>query len=328
MERGVKMGDDKSNYISLEDLIDTYGYDLSCVDFANVLISPFEKLEKVILPNDEELFQKIYDKSLRYVYMGDKDYSKFNFKGVDIFGTIFGENSKIPHDINFFQGIYRKSLQRTTLPSIDFSNYNFNEVCIENTIFPRKAKLPKNRNLFQSIKDKSLGGTVLPDGDYSKYNFSGVKVGNTIFTDTSRIGNINFFQDIFALNITGTHLPSESYENFNFNKVRIYHTAFGKNAVLPTEENFLKKPNFVKFEDNIFPNSFLDIIDFYDTEGIKIEYDKLNISDSEPHAAKSTVLPDRDLLQLSKQMKLFYGQMESIALFNKLWVLHHYRYFS
>ena len=48
----------------------------------------------------------------------------------------------------------------------------------------------------------------------------------------------------------------------------------------------------------------------------------------EPHAAKSTVLPYRDLLQLSKQMKLFYGQMESIALFNKWWVLHHYRYFS
>ena len=138
-----------NSVIFLEDLIKLHGSDLSNVDFTNVMILPYDSLKNITLPNDVNLFQKIFNKSLRYVHMGDKNYERYNFNEVDLYGAIFDKNAKIPNNKDFFIKLFDKSIENVVLPEHDFSTYIFKEVNLKGAFFQKNSKLPKHPNFFQ-----------------------------------------------------------------------------------------------------------------------------------------------------------------------------------
>ena len=107
------------------------GLSLKAADNINYQDIIYTDLVDVILPNDINIFQKIYCKSLEYVHLPEQDYSNHNFNGIAIRNCIFTANSKLPIDLMFFQTIKDKDISNAMLPSRNYDKYNFDNVLIK-----------------------------------------------------------------------------------------------------------------------------------------------------------------------------------------------------
>ena len=232
--------------LSLNDLIERYGHDLSNIDFTDVMILPLESLEGIILPDDPELFQKIFNKCLRGAHMGSQDFSKYNFRGIDLEEVIFDKNAKLPDDPEFFQTLDNKSIKGVMLPEQDLSNYNFKGVNITYSTFRAKTFLPKDTELFQYIHLKLLLGTTLPEQDFSDYNFKDVALNGANFPKKALIPlDQDFFQNLLYKDISDVTLPDGKYGYYDFNEIRVKGLTFSENS------DFKGNPNlFQGIKDN------------------------------------------------------------------------------
>lgn len=211
-------------YKTIEEYIINVGYDLSNCDLTGVNIES-SNLTDIKLPEDVNLFQKIKKKSLYKVKLPEKDYSNYNFDGVNINGTVFTNSSILPLDRNFFIKISKKEVFETVLPHLDLNNYDFYNVSLVKTIFTKDTILSKDKTFFQNIYNKSIYRTSLPVGDYSCYDFNDVCIIGTDFQEQSKLTeDMNFFQRIRHKSIINTILPDSIVKNisiFNLNGVEV-----------------------------------------------------------------------------------------------------------
>ena len=166
------------NVKNLKYITKVYGFDLRDVDITDVSFSGCD-LRQIKFKKDRNLFQKIQGKNLSGTKLPNKDYSRYNFKGVLLKNVIFSPMTRLPVSRHFFQKIRKKDISFAVMPIMDYSNYNFKNVCIKGTIFPSNAVLPDDYQFFQKIKYKDCRGTVLPTETQKSlhlYNLKGVKI--------------------------------------------------------------------------------------------------------------------------------------------------------
>lgn len=228
---------------TIEEYILNFGFNLSEFSLENIDITKAD-LRNAILPEDINLFQKIKDKSLYKVKLPTKDYSKYNFDGVNLAGTIFTEDSILPKNDDFFQKIKDKELFETILPCINMNNYNFENVKIAKTTFTKNSTLSSNSDFFQHIFNKSLYMTTLPIGNYTIYNMSDVSIIGCDFNEESTLSyDSNFFQNIRDKSSLYAILPNHIVDNlhlYNLNGVEIDLTKYKINVLkmMPLYEKF------------------------------------------------------------------------------------------
>lgn len=238
------------NLKTIEEYILNFGFDLSRYSFENVDISKSD-LRDITLPDDTNLFQIIKDKSLHKVKLPSKDYSLYNFEGVDLSGAVFTEDSLLPKTVDLFQKIKNKELYETTLPYIDLDDYNFQDVKIIKAVFTRDSKLSSDTNFFQKIFNKSLYRTTLPTGDYTTYNLDGLCIIGCDFGERSLLSyNVNFFQNIRDKSALYARLPEHIINDlhmYNLSDVEIDLTEYKINIldIFPLYEKFKDCPKII-----------------------------------------------------------------------------------
>lgn len=238
------------NLKTIEEYILNLGFDLRRYSLEDIDITKSD-LRDVILPDDINLFQKIKEKSLYKVKLPSKNYSNYNFEGVDLNGTVFTKDSILPKDPELFQKIKDKELYETILPVIDINNYNFDNVKIIKTVFTKDTKLSADKNFFQKVFNKSIYRTVLPIGDYTDYNIDDLCVIGCDFGEESILSyDSNFFQNIRDKSALNTALPRHIVENidmYNLNDVEIDLTEYKVNIlrVIPLYKKFKNNSRIV-----------------------------------------------------------------------------------
>lgn len=248
-------------YINILEIIKKCGTDLRKFDLTGVKL--VGDLRDVKLPDDNLLFQKVYDKNISGVRLPEKDYSNYDFANVCIVGTRFTKFSKLPQKRYLFQIIREKSLFATKLPEADYSIYNFFNVILSSTKFTEHSKLPKERNLFKYVRD-GISDVTMPLMDYSNYDFTNVNLVGTIFPKKSKLPNdIEFFQKIHSKNLSYAILPEGDYSKCNFSGVGMLSTTFSKNSSLPEKYSFFEELSF--YDKRIkLPKTMLENIHYYD----------------------------------------------------------------
>lgn len=175
------------NVKNLKYIIKVYGFNLTNIDITGISFSGCD-LRQLKFRKDRNLFQKIDGKNLSGTKLPNKDYSRYNFKGVLLKNVIFSSMAHLPANPDFFQKIRKKDISHAVMPIMDYSNYNFKNVCIKGTKFPANSVLPKDYQFFQKIKYKDCRGTELPietQKSLHLYNLKDVRINLSDYNLTS-----------------------------------------------------------------------------------------------------------------------------------------------
>ena len=144
------------------------------------------------LPDDKNFFQTVETCTLKNIIMPNGDYSKYNFKFIELFEVTFPETSKIPK--SFFEDIDPSSCL-ITVPAQDYSDFSINKKSFKTIYYPKGSILPKDRDLFkQNSFNVSISGK-LPKINLNEYNLDGVEFSHIEFDEDTIFPNyVDFFQ--------------------------------------------------------------------------------------------------------------------------------------